>query len=121
MQSINSRIEGDGSNPQTAKIKFNFQSSAYLPVEWPKVWRIFGPMPRGTKLLKGENLKEIPDKLEVAGRVYEPAKQETLKGGIDFTWLYGGYGLEPLKADEKPTTFPRADCKRNIDEEGRIA
>ncbi len=62
--------------------------SLNLPVEWTA----FGPFPIKDPAFPAKDLVSMPEKIEVAGKVY-PAQRITRDGGmLDFGKLYGRYG-----------------------------
>ena len=82
-----------------------------VDVVWPARWKVFGPVPKETDLVDPSDLKEVPAKLTVAGVDYAPREMTAVKGVLDFTYLYGGYGFKPLAPGEKPGPFPRGKTK----------
>ena len=92
-----------------------------LAVKWPTTWQVVGPLPKRADLPNVPKMKTIPKEVTYKGRKYVPRPLETIQGVLDFSCLYGGYGLEPLKPAEKPEAFPRAKHKRDTDSERKVA
>ena len=73
-------------------------SQALLPLKpvqvtnLPNEWTVFGPFQTKDPAFPAKDLLVIPEKIEVAGKVY-PAQRITRDGGmLDFGKLYGKYG-----------------------------
>jgi len=81
--------------------------TASVEVAWPAAWKLFGPLPKDTPVLPETILKAIPDVLQVEAKTYQPLTARPVKGKIDLTHFYGGYGFKPLGPDEKPEDHPR--------------
>ncbi|NOZ20881.1 MAG: PQQ-binding-like beta-propeller repeat protein [Planctomycetes bacterium] len=95
----------------------------YMDIEWPTVWRVFGPISGGRKAkppLKPKDLKTIPERLTVKDKEYVAAPLAAVDHLIDFTTLYGGYGFGPLQPGEKPKRHPRKGKKFSFPDVGRI-
>ena len=93
----------------------------HVDVEWPDVWQVIGPFPKGKPPLSRASLETIPERVTVAGKEYAAASLAAAGGVLDFSNLYGGYGLKPLAEGEKPGVYPRKGAKRDLAESGRIA
>ena len=93
--------------------------SQAVDVVWPRSWHIVGPLPKDSPPIDAEQLKTMPKQLAVAGKTYEAASLESVKGFLDFSNLYGGYGFAPLKPGEKPGPYPRPGMRRDDDSVGR--
>ena len=91
----------------------------FAEVEWPRSWLVFGPVPKGTPLLPPETLSKIPERITVADRTYEGFRYEPVKGVMDFTYLYGGYGFKPVVPGGKPGPYPRGAYAEDRKSEGR--
>ena len=78
-----------------------------VDVAWPRVWQVFGPVPKDAPLLTGPELKAVPGKLQAGGKQYVGRRLSAVGGVLDFTNLYGGFGFEPLEPGERPGPFPR--------------
>ena len=102
-------------------------AAAYLDVEWPEAWQVIGPFPgrpggsQGKPPLPPEDLKTIPERVTVNGEEHIAAPLKAVNDCIDFTSLYGGWGLEPLPPGQEPETCPRRGSKRNLAWAGQTA
>jgi outer membrane protein assembly factor BamB len=76
-------------------------------VDWPEAWTVYGPFDAKTPLAKGEDLAVIGRALELGGEKLPGRRLRSVRGGLDFTYLYGGFGLQPLAPGEEPAAFPR--------------
>jgi outer membrane protein assembly factor BamB len=84
-----------------------------VDVEWPRAWQIFGPFPKEGPLPKQEELSAIPKQLSVDGKAHGPKSLASVNGFLDFSNLFGGYGLLPLREGEQPGPYPRPNAVRD--------
>ncbi|MGB2821610.1 MAG: PQQ-binding-like beta-propeller repeat protein, partial [Phycisphaerae bacterium] len=92
-----------------------------VDIQWPTTWRVFGPLPRTSKLLPGSAVKTMPRALTADGNEYEGRELSTVEDTLDLTCLYGGYGLKPLAPGEKPTAFPRPKARSDAKAQSKLA
>jgi len=92
----------------------------YMDVEWPRMWRVIGPFPKGNPPLPPSDLKAVPERVTVAGKEYAAVPLEAEDDIIDFTVLYGGYGFKPLPPGAKAARHPRRGSKFSYTDTGRI-
>ncbi len=92
----------------------------YVDVAWPTTWRVVGPFAPGKPPLAREVLKTVPDRVKVKGKEYAAAELEAVGDVLDFTALYGGYGLKPLARGAKPSAHPRRGKRFSYHDVGRI-
>lgn len=97
------------------------EKKPYMDIEWPATWKVVGPFPKDKMPFAEEDLKKIPDILIVDGKRYRASVLKAVNGVLDFSNLYGGYGLPPLKANEKPGAFPRDNAVRGDEWGNRVA
>ncbi len=95
--------------------------SDYLQADWPGVWQVIGPFPKGQAPLSPEDLRTMPERVTVNGREYVPTPLKAVDHMVDFTNLYGGYGLKPLARGKEPSASPRRGSKPNLAAAGQIA
>ena len=88
--------------------------------EWPALWQVIGPLPKGTPLLTNTVLRSMPAEVTVAGRTYQPQPLAAQAGRLDFTCLYGGYGFQPLQPGEK-LTVARGEGTKDLASEECLA
>jgi len=86
------------------------EKAKIIDIEWPTVWTVIGPFPKGSAPFAEDDLRDIPSKVEYEGRSYEAADLAAVNGFLDLTYLYGGYGLAPLGQAEKPGPYPRENA-----------
>ncbi|NOY80935.1 MAG: PQQ-binding-like beta-propeller repeat protein [Kiritimatiellaeota bacterium] len=92
----------------------------YTDVEWPTVWRVLGPFPKGPPPLRGKVLAAVPDAVTVNGRRYPAREMQAGPGGLlDFTLLFGGFGLKP-DPKRTPAARPRRGRRYSFQDVGRI-
>ena len=109
--------EADTARKQTAT-----DGSLYVDVDLNRAWRVFGPFPKGeAPKLSAKQLAHIPERISVKGKVYAGAPLEPCRGVMDFTNLYGGYGLKPLPPGVKPGPYPRKGARRDSASVGKTA
>ena len=94
--------------------------SAPVDVEWPRVWQLFGPLPKDTEPIARDLLKTIPKQIAATGKTYAATPLATVNGFLDFTNLYGGYGLKPLEPGVAPGPYPRPGTTRDRANVGTI-
>jgi len=92
-----------------------------VDVRWPQQWVVFGPFPKHSPPAPAAMLSTIPQQMLWGGKRFLPATLDSVRGVLDFTYLYGGYGFEPLAPGQKPEPYPRGDYALDPDAEGRIA
>jgi len=98
----------------------------YMHVEWPEVWQAIGPFAsrpsgsQGKPPLSPQDLETVPQRVMVNGDEHVATPLKAVNHFLDFTSLYGGWGLEPLGAGEEPAASPRRG-KRDLTQAGRIA
>ncbi len=92
----------------------------YMDVKWPTVWHVLGPFPKGQPPLRGKVLATVPDAVTVNGRRYTARETKTGPGGLlDFTLLFGGFGLKP-DPERTPAARPRRGRRYSFQDVGRI-
>ena len=89
------------------------QHTRPVDVEWPRVWQVFGPFPKDGPFPEPGATKDIPEHLTVGETIYKGKPLPAVKGFLDFTNLYGGYGLTPLEPGEEPAPYPRPNQTRD--------
>lgn len=92
-----------------------------VDVQWPAVWQVLGPFPEDSPPLAEESLRTMPEQFIVGEQTYSPKPLEAVAGVLDFTYLYGGYGFQPLKPGEKPSPYPRGPGRWDRDSLDRFA
>ena len=92
----------------------------YLDVRWPQTWQVLGPFPKGKRPLARTALQTIPERLTVGGQEYVATELRAVDDVIDFTTLFGGYGLKPLPAGRKPAAHPRRGKRFSFHDVGRL-
>ncbi|NOZ19648.1 MAG: PQQ-binding-like beta-propeller repeat protein [Planctomycetes bacterium] len=92
----------------------------YLDIEWPKAWQVIGPFPKGKPPLSGKALKELPERITVKGKEYVASELKAVKDILDFTTLFGGYGLKPPATGRKSAAHPRRGKRFSFHDVGRI-
>jgi outer membrane protein assembly factor BamB len=102
---------GPPSPPQPAEVN----------ISWPATWQIVGPFPKESPPLPEETLRNMPTALTVENKTYTATEFCPVNGMIDFSYLYGGYGFEPLKPGEKPGRYPRGDYQQDEDTQQQTA
>jgi outer membrane protein assembly factor BamB len=93
----------------------------YVSVQWPETWRAIGPFPKGAEAIAPEALGTIPESVTVDGQERVAVEVTATDGIIDFTNLYGGWGLEPLAEGEEPATSPRRGGRTDLQQAGQVA
>ena len=111
-------LADDSDTPRTVTGK---EGLPPVKIEWPRKWQVLGAFPEGTPALPQEALKTIPEQWQLGGKTYATQLLETVGNVLDFSYLYGGYGLAPLKPGEKPTVHPRGKAKQDPAAVGRVA
>ena len=91
----------------------------YVDVEWPKVWHVVGPFPKGKPPLSNDVLKTVPERVTVKGQEVATSRVEAARDIIDFAALFGGYGLKPV-APGKTAPHPRRGKRYSFHDVGRI-
>jgi len=94
---------------------------AAVDIQWPAVWQLFGPVPKGSPVPPPATLQAIPAELTVGTKTFQPQPVRPVKGKVDFTHFFGGYGFKPLAADEKPEAHARGSGTSDSAMEGTLA
>jgi len=92
-----------------------------VDIEWPAVWQMFGPLPKNSPAVPEATLKAIPAELSMGANTYRAKAVRPVKGKVDFTYFFGGYGYKPLGPDEKPGDNPRGSGEWDYEMEGSLA
>ena len=92
-----------------------------VAVRWPATWQVFGPLPKIAPLLPGPLVATLPGKLTLGDVEYAPNSLPTVEDTLDFTCLYGGYGLQPLGPGQRPTAFPRPKARADTKMASKVA
>ena len=92
----------------------------YLDVEWPESWQVLGPFAKGKPPLSIGDLASVPERLTVKDKEVVAAELTAVDGLLDFTALFGGYGLKPLTPGAKPAARPRRGKSYSYHDVGRI-
>ena len=92
-----------------------------IELDWPDNWHIFGPLPAGSGPLPPRDLQRIPSEIRVGEKTYRPIPFKPVEFTIDLAYPLGGYGFEPLPADEKPDRWRRKPPQEDTDTEGNVA
>ena len=92
----------------------------YVDAEWPQVWHVIGPFPKGKPPLSAAALAAVPEKLTVKGGDYTASQLRAVGGAVDFTALFGGYGHKPLEPGKAPPALPRRGRRYSYHDVGRI-
>jgi len=92
----------------------------YVNVEWPRAWQVVGPFPKGKPPLSHQTVKTVPQRVTVDGKQYVASELKATGDIIDFTAIFGGYGLKPLAPGENPGTHPRRGKRFSYHDVGRI-
>ena len=92
----------------------------YVDVEWPKAWQVIGPFSKGKPPLSREALKAVPRRVVVHGKEYVAAGLKAVDDVVDFTAIFEGFGLKPLRAGEKQSVHPRRGKQFSYHDVGRI-
>ncbi|HUS80767.1 MAG TPA: PQQ-binding-like beta-propeller repeat protein, partial [Armatimonadota bacterium] len=93
----------------------------YVQVQWPEVWQVVGPFPKGKPPLSADELAAIPEQVTVKAQQYAPTPMSAVEGLLDFTNTYGGFGYEPLAPGEPPAAAPRKAERADLQQSGQIA
>ncbi|MBM4050921.1 MAG: hypothetical protein FJ279_37980, partial [Planctomycetes bacterium] len=93
----------------------------YMDIGWPTVWQVIGPLPKDAPPLPPKDLTAVPERLTVKGKEYVAAPLKAANGLLDFTHLYGGYGLKPLATGEEAKPSRRKAAQPEFTASGRIA
>ena len=92
----------------------------YVDIEWPKAWQVIGPFSEGKAPLPREALKAVPRRIVVHGKEYVAAGLEAEDDIVDFTAIFGGYDLKPLRPGEKQSAHPRRGKQFSYHDVGRV-
>ena len=95
-------------------------ASRFLDIRWPRDWLVLGPLPPNAPLLSQDQLRQIPAEVTLSGKTFAPSPLRADRGVLDFTRLYGGYGLTPLKPDQR-SRYPRPDAALDPSTKGQVA
>jgi len=93
----------------------------YMHVQWPEVWHVIGPFPKGKPPLAPEDLKAIPQRVTVKGEEHVATALKAVNHLIDFTNPYGGYGYQPLAPGEEASASPRRAKRPDLTLAGQVA
>ncbi|MCY3021896.1 MAG: PQQ-binding-like beta-propeller repeat protein, partial [Planctomycetota bacterium] len=94
---------------------------ASVDIEWPGVWQMFAPVPKNSPPLPEATLRAIPEELSAGGKTFRPRAVRPVKGKVDFSHFFGGYGFKALLPDEKPEDHPRGSGATDTAMEGSLA
>lgn len=75
-----------------------------MDIEWPCVWRVVGPFPRGIPPLPQEALKKLPERVTVKGKSYAATTVEAVDNILDFAKHF------PASKDRVAYAFARIKC-----------
>ncbi len=92
-----------------------------LEIDWPTQWLVAGPIPKGTKALPTKDLTAVPTSMTIGDTSYRLRSLPVIDGWLDLSFLYGGYGFDPLEPGEKPRTYPRGVPVWDDGASGRVA
>jgi len=92
-----------------------------VEIEWPRQWQVLGPFPKGSAPLPPSALQSIPERWSLDGETYVTKPLKAVRGVLDFSYLHGGYGVEPLGPGEQPGPYPRPEAKRDPGNVARTA
>ncbi|MBT3378670.1 MAG: PQQ-binding-like beta-propeller repeat protein [Lentisphaerae bacterium] len=92
----------------------------YLQVEWPDLWQVLGPFPKGKPPLSAGDLASPPDSVLVNEAEVVATELMAIDGLLDFTLPFGGYGFEPVESGVPSTGRPRRGKKYSYHDVGRI-
>jgi len=92
----------------------------YVDVQWPEAWQVVGPFPKGRPPLSHQTLKNVPQRVTVNGKEYFASELKATGDIIDFTAIFEGYGLKPLRPGEKQSAHPRRGRQFSYHDVGRI-
>jgi len=92
-----------------------------VQAQWPIEWQVLGPLPKDSAPLPAQVLKTIPRRWQGGGKAYTVRRLRTVRGILDFSNLYGGYGLRPLAPGQQPERYPRTGARRDETSVGRVA
>ncbi len=88
--------------------------SSSIEVQWPAEWTVFGPFDKSLPVAGPESLKEIPKQLSIGDTTLSGTALRSVNMGLDFTYLYGGFGHKTLGPGEQPDRFPRGGAVRDM-------
>lgn len=92
----------------------------YVEVAWPAHWRVFGPFPKGKPPPSPETFRDVPREVTVAGRTVRGLDVTATNGMIDFTALFGGFGLHRLPPGARLPERPRRGTRFSFPDLGRL-
>ena len=92
----------------------------YVDIEWPKAWQVIGPFSKGKAPLSRETLENVPQRVTVNGEEYVAAELEAVDDIVDFTAIFEGYDLKPLRPGEKQSAHPRRGKQFSYHDVGRV-
>jgi len=92
----------------------------YVDVQWPTAWQVIGPFPKGKPPLSHQTLKAVPQSVTVGGKQHVASELKATGDTLDFTAIFEGYGLKPLRPGEKQSRHPRRGKQFSYHDVGRI-